>query len=182
MKTRQLSIATLMCALGAFSAQAETLGEAVEKCRKTEDSLKRLICYDGVAKSLNQYDGLNEQLSQMKAYKPGSSAQVRTDANAQSQVSPQPAPAAKPVNEFGLENKRNKKEVSEIALTITSIKKNLRDKYVISFSDDSVWQQTDGNYIKLEEGQSVTVERGFLGSFFLSVEGLNKRIKVKRIK
>lgn len=181
MKTRQLSIATLLCALGVFSAQAETLGNAVEKCRKTEDSLKRLICYDNVAKSLNQYDGLDEQLSQVKAYKPSNNSQANAGTQSQPQVAPTPAPAARSVNEFGLEHKRDE-ETSEIAVTITSVKKNLRDKYVISFSDDSVWQQTDGTYMKLEEGQNVTVERGFLGSFFLSVEGLNKRIKVKRIK
>jgi hypothetical protein len=151
----------------------------MEKCRNTDDSLKRLICYDGVAKSLNQYEGVNEQVSQLKAYKPNNSAQTRPRP---AQVGQQPVPS-KPGNDFGLEHKRDlTKETSEITVTINTVKKNPRDKYVLTFSDGSVWQQTDRTHLKLEEGQAVSVERGLFGSFFLSVEGLNKRIKVKRVK
>ena len=36
--------------------------------------------------------------------------------------------------------------------------------------------------LKLEKGQTVSIEKGLFGAFFLSVEGLNKRLKVKRVK
>ena len=137
------------------------------------------MCYDGVAKSLNQYEGVNDQVSPLKAYKSQNSAQARP------QVEPtghQTVPS-EPENVFGLEHKQDlTKAASEIAVTINAIKKNLRDKYVITFSDGSVWQQTDQTYLKIKEGQAVTVERGLLGAFYLSVEGLNKRMKVKRVK
>ena len=179
MKTQLLSAATLLCAFSAFQAHAESIGEAMEKCRNTDNSLKRLICYDGVAKSLNQYEGVNEQVSQLKAYKPNNSAQTRPRP---AQVGQQPV-SSKPENDFGLEHKRDlTKATSEIAVTINAIKKNLRDKYVITFSDGSVWQQSDQTYLKLKEGQAVSVERGLLGAFYLSVESLNKRMKVKRVK
>ena len=55
-------------------------------------------------------------------------------------------------------------------------------KKIITFSDGSVWQQSDSAYLKIEEGQQVSIERGLLGSFYLSVEGINKRMKVKRVK
>ena len=178
MKTRLLSLATLLCAFSAFNAHAESIGDVMETCRNTDNSLKRLMCYDRVAKSLDQYDGVNAQVSQVQAYK---------EAN-RNQVSPRPGAtperaATQPKSEFGLEHKRDlTKEASEIAVSIDSLKKNLRDKYVITFSDGSVWQQTDDTYMKLKEGQPVAVERGLLGAFFLSVEGLNKRMKVKRVK
>lgn len=179
MKTQLLSIATLLCAFSATQAYAESIGEAMEKCRNIDNSLKRLMCYDGVAKSLNQYEGANEQVSQLKEYKPSNSAQARPRP---AQVGQQPVPT-KPEHEFGLEHKRDlTKATSEIAVTINAIKKNLRDKYVLTFSDGSVWQQTDQTYLKIKEGQAVTVERGLLGAFYLGVEGLNKRMKVKRIK
>ena len=180
MKTRLLSLATILCAFGAFNVQAETVADALEKCRNTDNSLKRLMCYDSVAKSLNKYEGSDAQIEQLQAYK----------SNNGNQMKPRPAPvaqgqgqASEPKNDFGLEHKRDlSDEASEIAVTIASIKKNVRDKHVITFSDGSVWQQTDGTYMKLKEGQSVAVERGLLGAFFLSVEGLNKRMKVKRVK
>ena len=128
---------------------------------------------------LHERDAFSEQVSQLKAYKPNNSAQTRPRP---AQVGQQPLPS-KPGNDFGLEHKRDlTKETSEITVTINTVKKNPRDKYVLTFSDGSVWQQTDRTHLKLEEGQAVSVERGLFGSFFLSVEGLNKRIKVKRVK
>ena len=179
MKTQLLSIATLLCAFSAPQVHAESIGDAMEKCRKTDNSLKRLMCYDGVAKSLNQYDGVSAQVGQLKGYKPNNSAQ----ANSRPAPVTQQAQPSEPKNDFGLEHKRDLTEAaSEIAVTINAIKKNLRDKYVLTFSDGSVWQQTDQTYLKLKEGQVVSVERGLLGAFYLSVEGLNKRMKVKRVK
>ena len=179
MKTQLLSIAALLCAFSVCHAQAESIGEAMAKCRNTDNSLKRLMCYDGVAKSLDQYDGVNAQVGQIKVYKPNNKAQAVPS----SAPAVQRAQSSEPSNDFGLEHKRDLTEAaSEIAVTINAIKKNLRDKYVLTFSDGSVWQQTDQTYLKLKEGQTVSVERGLLGAFYLSVEGLNKRMKVKRVK
>lgn len=180
MKTRLLSVATLLCAFSAFNVSAESIGDAMEKCRNTDNSLKRLMCYDKVAKSLNQYDGVDAQINQLQAYKGANGNAVSSPSVPSAQM---PSAPAKPKSEFGLEHKRDlTKEASEIAVTIDSFKKNLRDKYVITFSDGSQWQQTDDTYMKLEEGQVVSIERGLLGAFFLSVEDLNKRMKVKRVK
>jgi hypothetical protein len=40
----------------------------------------------------------------------------------------------------------------------------------------------DNTYLKLETGQGVTIEKGLFGAFFLGVDGINKRLKVKRLK
>ena len=39
MKTQLLSIATLLCAFSAPHLHAESIGDAMEKCRKTDNSL-----------------------------------------------------------------------------------------------------------------------------------------------
>ena len=184
MKTRLISIATLLCAFGALNVHAETVADAMEKCRNTDNSLKRLICYDNIAKSLNQYDGGDASVSQLQAYKSQTVAKPRLQAepNTRPAVS-KPASAAEPENDFGLEHKRDlSAEASEISLTIASFKDSLRGKKIITFSDGSVWKQSDSAYLKIEEGQQVSIERGLLGSFYLSVEGVNKRMKVKRVK
>ena len=84
MKTRLLSLATILCAFGAFNVQAETVADALEKCRNTDNSLKRLMCYDSVAKSLNKYEGSDAQIEQLQAYK----------SNNGNQMKPRPAPVA----------------------------------------------------------------------------------------
>ncbi|MFD3321473.1 hypothetical protein [Alteromonas macleodii] len=178
MKTRLISLATLLCAFGAFNAHAETVADAMEKCRNTDNSLKRLICYDNIAKSLNQYDGTSAQVSQLQAYRSEAATQPRPQVEANRQPE-----ASEPKNDFGLEHRRDlSAEASEVSLTIASFKDSLRGKKIITFSDGSVWQQSDSAYLKIEEGQQVSIERGLLGSFYLSVEGVNKRMKVKRVK
>lgn len=175
MKTRALSLITMLCAFGAFSAQAETVGEALQKCRSTDNSLKRLVCYDRLAKSLDQFDGANELVGTVQPL-----PAIRQQGVAQA---PQTNTPADPASEFGLENKKKPtSQLSEVSLTITDISKSLRGKYVVTFSDGSVWQQTDDTYLNIEVGQTVTIDRGFLGAFFMGVEGVNKRIKVKRLK
>ena len=47
----------------AFSVQAETVTQALEKCRGVDNSLQRLVCYDRVAKNVNQYAGGQESIS-----------------------------------------------------------------------------------------------------------------------
>ena len=184
MKTRLISFATLLCAFGAFNVHAETVADAMEKCRNTDNSLKRLICYDNIAKSLNQYEGASAQVSQLQAYRSEAANQPKPQANANKQpVVNKPAEASEPKNDFGLEHRRDlSAEASEVSLTIASFKDSLRGKKIITFSDGSVWQQSDSAYLKIEEGQQVSIERGLLGSFYLSVEGVNKRMKVKRVK
>ena len=178
MKTRLISLATLLCTFGAFNAHAETVADAMEKCRNTDNSLKRLICYDNIAKSLNQYDGASAQVSQLQAYRSEAATQPRPQVEANRQPE-----ASEPKNDFGLEHRRDlSAEASEVSLTIASFKDSLRGKKIITFSDGSVWQQSDSAYLKIEEGQQVSIERGLLGSFYLSVEGVNKRMKVKRVK
>ncbi|BFT28995.1 hypothetical protein D210916BOD24_01710 [Alteromonas sp. D210916BOD_24] len=175
MKTRALSFITVLCAFQVFSVQAETVSEALNKCRNTDNSLKRLVCYDRVAKSLDQYQGANEDIGTIQPF-----PVVRQQGAGNA---PTMSPRRDAASEFGLENKKKETHVlEELALTITDISDSLRGKKVVTFSDGSVWQQTDNNYLKIEVGQTVTIERGVLGAFFLSVEGLNKRMKVKRLK
>lgn len=178
MNKRAVSLIALICAFSAVPSQAETVAAAIEKCRNTDNSLKRLVCYDNVAKSIRQYDGANNELSQLPAL---TVKRPTTPASAQAA---QPAARAKaPENEFGLEHKRDlTKEAAELQVTIAEKSKTARGKHKLTFSDGSVWQQTDETYLKFEVGQPVTVERGLLGAFYLSVEGLNKRMKVKRLK
>ena len=101
MKKRAVSLIALICALGASSVQAETVAQAIEKCRNTDNSLKRLVCYDNVAKSLRQYEGVDSELSQLPALTVKRPASVPSTPVQPAQPE---ARNAVPENEFGLEN------------------------------------------------------------------------------
>lgn len=51
---------------------------------------------------------------------------------------------------------------------------------IITLDNGSQWQQKDSQPLRLTVGMEVTIESGFLGAFFLSHDGVNRRIKVKR--
>jgi hypothetical protein len=183
MKLRAFFLLAVVVPLSASLANAETIGEALNGCKQTDNSLKRLMCYDKVVKQMNQYDGANAGLPQTTL---GAIAPATRTASTRPVAAPttDPMPSTqKSATEFGLEHKQDlDKKDADMAVSIVSISKNLRDKYILTFNNGTVWQQTDETYLKIQEGQNVTVERGVLGAFYLSVEGLNKRMKVKRIK
>ena len=59
--------------------------------------------------------------------------------------------------------------------------KSAYGEQIITLDNGQVWRQTDSVRLKLVEGQSVTIKRGALGSFFISKENANKRIRAKRV-
>jgi hypothetical protein len=72
-------------------------------------------------------------------------------------------------------------EVKQIDSTIRSAGHNAEGGLLITLADGSVWSQTD-DYQGLDPrpGEKVTVKRGTLGSFWLSIPG-QSGIKVKRV-
>lgn len=167
-------------ALAPVTTFAETIGNALKQCSEQQNSLQRLVCYDRVVKDINQYSGLEEAIQ--RGYPvPSSKAENR---------SPVPAPRA-PVaqadspqsgTEFGLEHKKSVNEdMDSLSAGITKVEKTLRGKYIITLENGTVWQQTDDDLLKLEEGQTVTIERGMLGAFYLTRSDVNRQMKVKRV-
>ena len=72
-------------------------------------------------------------------------------------------------------------EISQIDGTIRSTGRNLDGGWVITLNDGSIWSQTDDwPGLDARAGKKVTIKRGSLGSFWLTIPGSNG-IKVKRI-
>ena len=163
-------------------SQAETLAEAVEKCRLVSNSLKRLVCYDQLAQRANTLEDsdLAELYNNRPVYR---EVQVPVDGQR-----PAPAPQARdPESSFGLEleiqreaKRKSEKEVSEITAVVGKVEESLRGKLIITLADGQVWRQTDNEDLKIKAGQTVTISRGMLGAFYLKKQGTNSRIRVKR--
>lgn len=179
MKYKTLLTLSSLMLLPVSAVHAETIGDALAKCSKEGNSLQRLVCYDRVVKDINQYSGLEESIR--RGY-PVPAANAATPATPAKPAMPS-APAAKAENEFGLEHKQPiGDDVDSMSGAISSLDRTLRGKYVITLDNGTVWEQTDSDKLKLKDGETVTIERGILGAFYLTRSDVDRRMKVKRIK
>jgi len=177
MNKRALLLLVSVLPFSAFLAQAETVGEALAKCSETKNSLQRLVCYDRVEKQVNRLSGTQAGIP---VATPSNTPTVASERRREMPVSQAPAPKDE---QFGLEHKVKTETLADtFAGTVTKTTKTARGKLILTFDNGSVWQQTTDTTLKVKEGETVLIERGLLGAFYLKKEGLNKRMKVKRVK
>lgn len=158
----------------AFSAQGETIEDALQACTQQDNALKRLVCYDKITKSLNQYSGTDKALEIGQPIAP-----IETNVN----HSPVSAQAPQEHSDFGLERQKALENVNDkLTSAVANVMADPYGKLTVTLNNGQVWKQSDSTRIKLDSGDTVTVERAALGSFMLSKEGQNKRIRVKRVK
>ena len=182
----------LLLPLGLFfsaisAAQATTLEQALTECRAKDNVIERLACYDAIDLSpLANKKPMPERMDKSVT----EIAEQRRQQVKPVQPAPAPAPTQpvepavkpKPESQFGLQVKSEVDEIEDISDTIADITKTIRGKQVIHMVSGAVWQQVDSRYFKLKKDMDVYIERGSLGSFYLGHDGVNGRIKVKRIK
>lgn len=171
--------------LTATSAQAESIEDALNKCKSVDNSLQRLVCYDRVVKDMGQYSGLEEAIKRGYPVPPANSRPQagNNPRPALPEVGQQSAKPVQPETRFGLEHTESNDSGGDTMYgNIVKIEKSLRDKYVVTLDNGTVWRQTDSDTLKLEAGQTISIERGLLGSFYLSRSDVNRQMKVKRIK
>jgi hypothetical protein len=158
------------------AAQANTLAQAVEKCRKLEDSLQRLVCYDRISMPTAK-QGVNAPKGKSSP-KPAPKA---ADMLESAQLSPHNSSADEA--DFGREGKaQRERQADTMTVNIVNVSENVRGEKTITFDNASVWRQVDNSNLRLKKGQKVIIERGLFGAFYLKVDGLNQTMKVKRIK
>ncbi len=143
-------------------AQSDSINEAVNQCAQIENSLKRLVCYDKVAGKIDNY--------QQQAFSEVPAAAGEAD--------------YAPDDAFGMEitAKRKLAKIDSLVSTVTKKDKNISRELVLTLENGQVWKQLGDEYFKVDIGDEVTIQRASLGSFLLTVEGKNQRLRVKRLK
>lgn len=185
MKKSGLIILSLL--LVAPFSQAETLSDALKQCGQQQNSLKRLVCYDRLVNDIEQYSGLNDLLN-VPAPLPaaGTSTQSTTPSvpsSAPPRQSSAPAAAPSSSSDFGLEARQIRQDTADkIYSTVKSFKKDGLGNLVITLANGMVWKQLESSSLRIKSDQQVYVEKGLIGSHYLSRDEVNSRIKVKRIK
>lgn len=152
-----------------FTVFGHNVLESMKKCTLEQNALKRLVCFDTISQHLTPSPKVPATPKQVIA--------------ASAEPAQQPIETTTAENEFGLEHKpKTEKLADSIVANVLSIKKNPYKKYIITLDNAHVWKQSDSTKLKISVGEAVIVKRGSLGSFFMSKEGTNKRLRVKRLK
>lgn len=144
----------LMSTLGSSSLMAQ---QSYRDCAVINDDQERLMCYD----RLNEQDKKPVPATKMKE-------KVEREHKGNS--------------DFGLEHKQLKKD-ERMSVTITARDEDAYGKWILTFDNGQVWKQEGSDsYFPWQEGANYFVERGMFNSFYLAREGVNKRLKIERIK
>jgi hypothetical protein len=165
-------------ALAAGSALADATRDALAelaKCADIADSAERLKCFDAAVPRAK---------SALAAPAPAPEAPGRSLLEWFGFSRP-PPPVTKP-EEFG-KPAPEPAELSEIRSDVIEYAKTLRGKALFVLDNGQVWRQLDSDgTVVLDPPQGktmkVVIERGFLGSYNLTIEGRNGLIKVTRLK
>ncbi len=167
----------IVLALAACSSLA-LYAQSPKDCANINNNENRLACYDAIFNPPKGAESKSEK-REKKAVKEQLKEAKRADKKARSDEKILVSKA----DLFG-------KESSMAGLTDDSMEsravgsfKRWQKKMKIKLENGQVWQVTSNNtmYYKIENPK-VKIEKGALGAFYMGIEGVNRRLKVKRIK
>ena len=100
---------------------------------------------------------------------------------------PAPEPVASPANidddDFGFENRRIEKTPKIINSRYDGMFTGWTGKTLFRLENGQVWKQAEsGRFTHRRDRPMITIKKKAFGSFVLKVEGLNRSVKVKRVK
>ncbi len=201
-KTRYALAAAAIAILTAGNARAD-LAADLRRCALIHDSLERLACYDGLSKRVAENAAAAASGGPtVPAPVPAPAAVPAAPAAASA---PPPAPSAPPPAEsapppvqsaadsqaegssgesdFGLEEQRAE-ETKLIRSRIDGSFDGWTGKTEFVLENGQVWRQTAGGKLVAREtlNPEVEIKRGFMGVYYMKVDGYNQSVKVKRIK
>jgi len=76
------------------------------------------------------------------------------------------------------------REVAQVVATVRELSRTVRRQAIFILDNGQVWRQIDGDDSAVRDsvtGAKATIQRGFLDSFDLVIDGRNGLIKVRRI-
>jgi len=146
--------------------------QALQACTFIENDFNRLLCYDNTmaGKSLTKPETTKTLTP------PASSVTATADvAVASKQI-------VKVKNEdFGLEHKELVKENDkEITAVVTNVKEAPYGELIITLNHGQQWREIGSDSLRIDQDDTVIIERGMFNSFLLKKAGQNRSIRVKR--
>ena len=168
----------------AATAAADDLREELERCAQLQNAEVRLACYDALAEISAAQPQQAVSASEAPAPSGRSSAPPRAASGNGQTVS---EPAQQPESDRSLAQRvfgmlPGGGEVSEIESRVVGEVDGLSMGKRFELENGQVWRQvdrTDRNY--RATNPKVTIKEGFMNSYRMRFEGLNARIRVRRV-
>ena len=184
---RALLGAFVVLGVSALACAAESIPADLERCATIAEDAERLACYDqlaGRALPAPAATDMARPVAESPTETPPVAAVVQRPAPA---VAPSEPVAAKTLDDIDSETSPNAiaDEADELLVRarVTRCEKDARKKYYFVFDNGQVWKQAQSGRVSHRASRPrITIKRGALGSFRLSVEGLNRTVRVERIK
>ena len=145
-----------------YAAAAPATGapsvQAVLDCRKLEDSIQRLACYDKAVAAMDQAQTTGDL--------------VTVDREQRRAARHQAFGLMLPTLSF-LDRGEKPEEVDRITARIASGSQDPYGKWTIRLEDGAVWRQIDDNSVDRppHAGSTAEIRRGVLGSFTMKIDG-----------
>lgn len=155
-----------------FAIQAADLKNEIFVCADTKDSLSRLVCYDKLAQSIRGTATATEVSSDLAVITPSQAITAVAASN-----------EAEDFGKFHLKKKPVEKDlVTSVSSVIAKVQVLNYGKLYLTLANNQIWQQTGNNKLSIKVGDNVELVKGMLSAIYLKKEGINKRIRVKRMK
>jgi hypothetical protein len=196
MKKLRVPATAVILVLFSQGASAD-LSADLRRCALILDSIERLACYDGLSKRAAA--AVTAPVAAPGAAPVSAAATAPAATAAAAQGAPPPvAPAVPPAEpppetspaaadadseDFGLEEQRAA-ETKLIRSRIDGIFDGWSGKTEFTLENGQVWRQAAGGKLVARESENpeVEIKRGFMGVYYLKVDGYNPTVKVRRIK
>jgi hypothetical protein len=166
---------TVLVASPALAQSPQDLLREIARCSETPDAAARLRCFDAAAERV-------KPLLEAPAAAPAATA---TPSPAEAFGLSRPAAPVTRPEQFGKPPPRPE-ELQSLTATATEFAKTARGKALFVLDNGQVWRQLDSDGTEVANPPArafkVTIERGSLGSYNLTMEGRNSLIKVTRIR
>lgn len=163
-------VVVMMSAGGAGAGVGSGLEAAVLDCRTRFDDAERLACYDAAI------DGrLGSRLPDATG-----AAEVPAETAAVPE-SPKGEPGEAVEAEFGFED-RVENVPSQLVGRVTRTDRNAKGGLVVTLANGQVWQQTGGERLFMDPGDTVYLFRGAMSAFYLSTSPNGRRYRISRVR
>ncbi|HEY2708180.1 MAG TPA: hypothetical protein VGI95_09010 [Caulobacteraceae bacterium] len=132
--------------------------QAVVDCRKIDDGIQRLACYDAAVAAMDTAESSGDLVTLDR--------KQRTTVRRQAFGFSLPALAMFDAGEKG-------DAVDSINETLTRARQDPQGKWTFVMEDGAIWRQIDDDFLSRDPhpGSAIVIKRASMGSFMLSVDG-----------
>jgi len=174
-----------MCSAGVAAAgPARDAMTAVAKCTEIAGTAERLQCFDAAAAGVRTVLTSADEAAR-KQEEEGGGVLAWFGFT-------QDGPPVTKTEDFGIAPARNTrpdapKEITEISASVQEVAKTPLGKSIFILDNGQIWRQLDGDQTEVHHRSSsgpmnIRIEKAFMGSYSLYIEGSKKMVKVRRLK